>query len=100
MNAKHLIAAATVALVGASAFAQEGVQWPDASVQVTQKTRAEVQAELAAARAANPLFSQSEQRWLPDTTFVSTRSRDEVRAEAVQATKQRFNKVDRDYIGG
>lgn len=101
MNTKHIIAAAAFAIVGASAFAQEGVRWPDpATPVVSQKSRADVQAELTQARAENPRFNVSESRWLPDTEFVGTRSRAEVRAEAAQAAHSRFNKIDADYLGG
>lgn len=98
MNVKHLIAAASIALVGASAFAAEDVRWPDASTQVCQKTRAEVAAEVAQARQQGVQFEITEARSTPDVAVAGTRDRAEVRAEARAAARD--SSTDRDYIGG
>lgn len=129
MNAKTLIAAAALALVGTATFADEVRDYPTPST----LTRAEVKAEMVRAQAAGETvahldtYGQKEQMRVParGNTVVaglnrvevrrelaragnnsatiqgesygsfapavaSVRSRDEVRAEAVAAMRQRF----------
>ncbi len=105
MNRKQIIAAAAFAVIGSSAFAVEAEQ-----VVVPQGalTRAEVQAELARARAAGELaFANESYSGVKEQTFAArggaiertaSRSRDDVRAEARAAA--RSTKVNNDYVGG
>ncbi len=81
MKTPALVAVLAFSFAGA-AFAQEAsYDYPQpASV---QKSRADVMAELAAARSAGTL-AVTEADW-PQQAFVATRSRAEVRAEAVAA---------------
>jgi hypothetical protein len=104
MNAKQLFAAATLAVIGASAFAAEGTQIvpPTGSL-----TRAEVRAELARAQAAGEIATVSSTygnfepvarvQYKANETQAAGRSRDEVRAEARSAARQNVNSL---YIGG
>ncbi|MEF7614412.1 DUF4148 domain-containing protein [Aquincola sp. MAHUQ-54] len=91
MNTKSLIAASVLALLGSgAAFAQVngdtgGYDVPELHAPST-KTRAEVIAELQAARANGELRIGAEgETYVPNTKFVSTKSRAEVRAEVVKA---------------
>ncbi len=79
MNAKQLLVVATLIAAGTSAaFAAE-----------TGKTRAEVQAELAQARADNAyVVGGSEYVSFANTPFTSTKTRAEVAAELKQARDQ------------
>jgi len=84
MNRKPLIAAAAIALLGAtSAFAQEAT--PDTWMQVaSSKTRAQVQAELAQARADGSL--QVFRAGYIETVKGAPKARAEVRA-AIEAAR-------------
>jgi lipopolysaccharide export system protein LptA len=87
MNAKQLIAVSAIALLGANAaFAQEATS--DAWMKVAStKSRAEVQAETAAADRA--VVRAGEATVFAATAAQGSRSRDEVRAEA-RANGTRF----------
>jgi hypothetical protein len=76
MNVKTLIAASVVALLGATqvAVAQEA-----------PKTRAQVTAELAAARSAGQLDNGANEVGLPAPIVKSNKSRAQVQAEFVEA---------------
>jgi hypothetical protein len=75
----------------ATAYAQE-VMPDDSATQVWThtKTRAEVQAEVVAARADQSLGKPWSREYNPSTGFKSVRSRDEVRAEAVAARRSGY----------
>lgn len=105
MNAKQLFAAAAIAVIGTSAFAVEAEQIP---AQSGQLTRAEVQAEVARARAAGELSFASESyggfkavTWAARKSpldHAASRSREEVREEARAAGRAAtFNPL---YVGG
>jgi hypothetical protein len=105
MNAKQLFAAAAIAVIGTSAFAVEAEQIP---AQSGQLTRAEVQAEVARARAAGELTFASESygsfkavTWAARKSpldHAASRSREEVREEARAAGRAAtFNTL---YVGG
>lgn len=82
MIAKTLIVASFAALVGTSAFAQT------AQAQPAQKTRAEVIAELKAARANGEVsFGDHYGYDIARKPFVSTKTRAEVRSETIEAMK-------------
>lgn len=86
MNAKQLIAAVAVFASTGSAFAAAGYT-PPAEGFVSSKSRAEVTAELQQAR-ANGELSAKEYVDSADIKIVGTpRSREEVRAEAVQSAR-------------
>jgi hypothetical protein len=104
MNAKQLFAAATLAVIGASAFAAEGTQIVPPTGTLT---RAEVRAELARAQAAHelPVVSATYGNFEPVARAAykaepaqASRSRDDVRAEARAAARD--NSVDTLYVGG
>jgi hypothetical protein len=105
MNSKQLFAAAALAVIGSSAFAVEAEQIP---AQSGQLTRAEVQAEVARARAAGELTFASDSyggfkavTWAARKSpldHAASRSREEVREEARAATRTSiFNLL---YVGG
>ena len=85
MNAKQLIAAVTVFAAAGAAFAGENAEYVDFNNIKSTKTRAEVRAELEQAYAAGQLVRSE----YVDFTNVaaSTRSREEVRKEAIQAAQ-------------
>lgn len=115
MNAKKLIAAATVLVATGSAFAQPNAEFVEFNDFVSTKSRAEVRAELEQAQAAGQLagnteyvefikvastapckelrasndYSLLEQRpeYVEFTNVPSTRTRAEVRNEVLQAAK-------------
>jgi len=89
MNAKKLIVAAAVFAASATAFAQQS-EFIAADANFTPaKSRAEVVAELNQAYQEGTLATQ--QRDGADTTqYASSRSRDEVRQEALAANRSRF----------
>lgn len=103
MNAKQLIAVATLAVIGSSAFATEAEQFVP---QTGALTRAEVRAELSRAQAAGEIATVAEAYGsftpvakapkLDESKVV--RSRDDVRSEARAAV--RTNSVDTLYVGG
>lgn len=78
MNAKHIAIAALIAATGSTAFAAEGSEGPTG---VSTKTRAEVIAEVAAARAQGTLFVGGEGQQVV-FAVPSSRDRADVRAEA------------------
>ena len=80
MNTKQIIAAAALALIGASAFAYEGDALPKA---VSTVSRAAVQADLAAAVASKSLPPAGDVGYIPESsgTVATTLSREEVRAQ-------------------
>jgi len=106
MNAKQLFAAATLAAIGTGAFAQEATQFP---IEHGVLTRAEVQAELARARAAGEVLIAGEHygsfpamsvvaRQASFDSEIAARSRADVRTEARAAARtQHFNEL---YVGG
>lgn len=81
MKTPALVAALVLSFAGA-AFAQEAT-YDYAPVISVQKSRADVMAEVAAARAAGTL-AVTEAEW-PKQAFVATRTRADVQAEAVAA---------------
>jgi hypothetical protein len=90
MNAKHLVAAFAVLAATGSVFAQEFVA-PDANYPViknsgTPKTRAEVNAEIAQARADGTLHVK-EATYPVHPVAAGTKTRTEVRAELEQYQK-------------
>jgi hypothetical protein len=94
MNIKHIITAAAIAFVGTGAFASEATQFTDTPSTVT---RAAVKAELARAQAAGELSRPSALYGYAEPAVASTRSRAEVRSEAVQAARDHsFNQL---YVG-
>ncbi|MFT3663630.1 DUF4148 domain-containing protein [Piscinibacter sp.] len=104
MNRKQLIAAATIALIGTSAFAiDEQMVVPKGTL-----TRAEVQAEFLRSRTAGELVQNDSYDGVKERSFAArkggaiehaaSRSRDEVRAEGRAAARSTtFNS---DYVGG
>ena len=76
MNVKTLIAASAVALLGATQFAV---------AQEAPKTRAQVQAELVAARAAGQLDHGALEAGLPQAVVKSSKTRSQVKAEFIEA---------------
>jgi hypothetical protein len=83
MNAKQVIAVTAFALLGSSAaFAQEAESDRWMNVDST-KSRAEVRADVL--RADRALLAAGEVNVFPELAAESTRSRDEVRAEAATA---------------
>lgn len=105
MNSKQLFAAAAFAVIGSSAFAVEAEQIP---AQSGQLTRAEVQADVARARAAGELTFASDSyggfkavTWAARKSpldHAASRSREEVREEARAAG--RTSTFNQNYIGG
>jgi hypothetical protein len=93
---------ALFAITGSNALANDkwlgnrGDNWEEHIV--STKTRAQVIAELNEARSQG-LVGYGEEPGYPKTPIgKSTRSRDEVRAEAIEATKNKTRNLD--YIGG
>jgi hypothetical protein len=103
MNVKQLIAVATLAVIGTSAFAVEAEQFVP---QTGALTRAEVRADLSRAQAAGEITAVAESYgvYAPVAKAVKmdeskvARSRDEVRTEARAAA--RANTVNKLYVGG
>ena len=89
MNTKSLALATLLAVVGATASAQEATPWPEFDNFVSHKTRAEVKAELERARTEGFAFTGGEATVFRDTPVVGTRDRAAVRAEARAAAKAR-----------
>ncbi len=88
MNRKHLLAAALLAVAGSSAFAggeYDPLNQPAEPAAKSTVTRAQVQAELAAARAAGELRSDRDDRLLPFRNVKSTLTREQVKAEYAAA---------------
>lgn len=102
MNAKTTMIAAALALIAGATSAAEGVQVP---AERGQLTRAEVQAELARARAAGELISSGDSyglRWAGQSPgavpAALARPREDVRSEARSAGRR--SSVENVYIGG
>jgi hypothetical protein len=89
MNAKNLIAvvAATAAVAAGSAFADDSSAYVDQSRVTGTKTRAEVRAELEREYNAGRYLSVRQPEFVEFTQVVSSRERDQARAEAAQAAK-------------
>ena len=85
MNAKQLIALSILAVAGGAAFADDITIANDAFT--SQKTRAEVTAEVLQARAAGQLQFASEVDAGTPVATTSTLTRDQVRAELRNAPK-------------
>lgn len=99
MNAKTLVAAAALALVGTTTFAAEAEQW---TPEQGALTRAEVKAELARSQAAKEVNPSSSTYRFAEQTFAVkpavALNRDDVRAEA--RLKVHSNVFDSSYVGG
>jgi hypothetical protein len=79
MNASRLVAAVVLVAAAGATFAQEVYVAPDAGF-VSTRTRAEVKAEI------DPSVIHGEQNYI-ESVATGKRTRAEVRAEAVAATK-------------
>ncbi len=91
MNAKTLIAAVSLAVAGSAAFAAEAEQFNPAA---STLTRAEVKADLAAAKHNPVVVSYGEATVFADAPAASTLSREEVRAQARAAARDlSFNEL-------
>ena len=100
MNVKNLIAAVAVFAAAGSAFAQQTeFVAPDAGFQ-SRATRAEVRQELAQAASDGAIVQRQHDG--QDTVYAAgSRSRQAVRAEAVQAASNRhYGDVNDTYFGG
>ncbi|MFZ6645999.1 DUF4148 domain-containing protein [Undibacterium sp. TJN25] len=109
MNTKHIIAASLLILTGATAFAADYQTGGEAyasfpipnsfsNAPLGQKTRAEVKAELAQARAEGQLVSGDAYPFQSEKTAPTTLSRAEVKAEAIKSA--RAGGRDIKYSGG
>ncbi|OGS97778.1 MAG: hypothetical protein A3K04_02300 [Gallionellales bacterium RBG_16_56_9] len=87
MNAKKLIVAMAVLATTGSVFAGDINPFPNQEQVVSEKTRAEVQSELAQARVQGWIVGGEETNY-PEIPTKSTRSRAEVLAELEQSRKQ------------
>jgi len=98
MNAKQLIAAVAVFAAAGSAFADVTGTFDDFTNVPSVKTRAEVVAELKQAPAQSQAANTE---WIDSSTFVakSSRSRDEVRAEAKEYAKAHKANLDYEFGG-
>ena len=85
MNAKQLIALSVLAVAGGAAFADDITVANEAFV--SQKTRAEVTAEVLQARASGQLQFASEGDAGAPAAVMSTVTRDQVRMELLAAPK-------------
>jgi hypothetical protein len=102
MKTQRLFCASALAIAALAASAQEATQFP---IEASTLTRAEVQAELARARAAGEMLNGDHADWLANRTFARAgkdtavaRSRAEVRLEALAAA--RLSSIDTRYVGG
>ncbi|HUG25702.1 DUF4148 domain-containing protein [Piscinibacter sp.] len=94
MNAKTLIAALSLAVVGNAALAVEAEQFNPAP---STLSRAEVKAELAAAKGDTSVVSYGEATVFAVAPAAAAKSREEVRAEARAAARDAsFNEL---YVG-
>lgn len=95
MNAKKLIAAVAM-LAASSAFADVTGTFTDYTNVPSTKTRAEVVAELKQAQG-----QVASTEWVDSSSFVakSTRTRDEVRAEAIEYAKAHRANADYEFGG-
>jgi hypothetical protein len=96
MNAKQLFAAVAIFAAAGSAFADVTGTFTDFTNVPSTKTRAEVTAELKQAQAQNQVANTY---WVDTSTFVakSSRTRDEVRAEAIEYAKAHKKNSDYDF---
>lgn len=100
MNAKKMMIAAAVFAAAGSAYATTDItgNFEDFTNVPSTKTRAEVIAELKQAKAQGQVASTE---WVEPSTLAtkSTRTREEVRAEAIQYAKT-HHKINPDYDFG
>lgn len=93
-----LFATALLSVAGSSAFANDkwlgdrGDNWEEHIT--STKTRAQVIAEMNEARAQGLLSTQIETDYPKQPALKSTRTREQVRAEAVEATKNPVRSID------
>jgi hypothetical protein len=85
MNAKTLIAAATLLTSAGAVFAGDVNPFVEHSTFVSTRTRAEVIAEMQQAAAKGGVARTSE--FVEHSNVASTRTRDEARNEAIHANK-------------
>lgn len=98
MNVKHLIGAVAILAATGSAFADTTGNFTDFTNVPSNKTRAEVIAELKQARTEGVLAARDGAD-LNYATNATPRSRADVRAEAVATTKQQKDHSDSTYFG-
>lgn len=93
MNATHIIAVSALAFMGSQAMAQEATyEYPEPAV--SQKSRAEVRAELDEARAQGHLYAGGE--GTPFQLAAATsgpRTRADVQAEGIASTRDHLHSV-------
>lgn len=99
MNTKQVIAASVLALLGTAAMADSETLAPEFSAPSTL-TRAQVQAELAKAKAEGSYLEAAQNDAYPVDVkqALTQRSRDEVRAEARAAARTHW--IDSQYLPG
>ena len=100
MNVKQLIAAVAVFSAAGSALADGYGAYVDFSNVVSTKTRAEVVAELKQAQADGTLAANDNEYPVVAPLAGNSRSRAEVRAEAVQSVKNQGADAKNTYFGG
>ena len=83
---KMIFGASLITLAGA-ALANDIYPFPELDAFKSTKTRAEVSAEVTQARAQHALTSSLEVNYPPQAEVTATRSRQEVKNEALQAAK-------------
>jgi hypothetical protein len=102
MNMKHVIVTVivgSVAGIGVAGNVDPISENNPVIVFPPAKTRAEVKAELAQARAQGQLVSGDEVTYPPEARSTTRRTREEVRQEAYRATRIQ-QPLSLDYIGG
>lgn len=87
MKAKNLIGAVVVCLTAGSTFADATFPYVDHSKFTSTKTRAEVYAELERAYAQGDHIAIRAPEFVEFNQVASTRSREEVHTEAIQAAR-------------
>jgi hypothetical protein len=97
MNMKKMIFGATLLALTGAAFAGDADPFPKEREFISTKTRAEVTAEVLQARAQYTLPMSVEINYPPQIDAAVTRSRDEVKSEAILANKH--HDVNPDYVG-
>ncbi|WP_420472787.1 DUF4148 domain-containing protein [Noviherbaspirillum sp. ST9] len=96
MNAKQILAALAVFAATGTAFAADNGIFVEHTNVPSNKTRAEVRAELEQAASTERVAGTSE--FVEHAQVASTRSREEVRGEAVQAARNQTGRAL--YFGG
>lgn len=96
MNVKQAMVAAVVFAAAGSVLAGNVNPFPDQRPVVSTKTRAEVKAELAQARAQGWVTGGNEPNYPIIAPTPGTRSREEVKAEAIKTAKNRQRNPDYD----